>query len=126
MASGRRRHVDAEFRDLVLEDGSRVALDAGSAIAVDYTASQCSVWLLAGQAFFEDVPSRQRPFVVAASGIDVEIAGTAFNVATSENGVAQDNLDPQAVTCDLSSYASGEAQNSPTERFSSSKSRRCP
>jgi len=52
VASGRRRHVDAEFRDLVL-DGSRVVLDAGSAIAVDYTASQRGVWLLAGQAFFE-------------------------------------------------------------------------
>lgn len=78
----------AELRDLVLEDGSRVALDAGSAVAVDYTASQRGVRLLAGQAFFEVVSSRQRPFVVAAGGIDVVVTGTAFNVATSEGGVA--------------------------------------
>lgn len=78
----------AELRDLVLEDGSRVALDAGSAVAVGYTAAQRGVRLLAGQAFFEVVPSRERPFVVAAGGIDVVVTGTTFNVAKSEGGVA--------------------------------------
>lgn len=78
----------AELRDLVLEDGSRIALDAGSAVAVDYSAKQRGVRLLAGQAFFEVVSSEQRPFIVVAGGIDVVVTGTAFNVATSDGGVA--------------------------------------
>ena len=78
----------AELRDLVLEDGSRIALDAGSALAVDYTAARRSVRLLSGQAYFEVTPSAQRPFVVTAGSVDVTVTGTAFDVATAQAGVA--------------------------------------
>jgi transmembrane sensor len=78
----------AELRELLLEDGSRVALDASSAIAVDYTTAQRGIRLLTGQAFFEVAPSKERPFVVSTGGIEVVVTGTAFNVATSESGVA--------------------------------------
>ncbi len=43
----------AELREVVLEDGSVVHLDAGSAIAVKYAAAGRDVALLSGQAFFE-------------------------------------------------------------------------
>lgn len=78
----------AELRDLVLEDGSRIALDAGSAIAVDYTAALRTVRLLSGEAYFEVTPSPQRPFVVAAGAVDVTVTGTAFDVALSQGDVA--------------------------------------
>lgn len=78
----------AELRDLVLEDGSRVALDADSAIAVDYTADRRGVRLLSGQAYFEVTPSTARPFVVTAGSVDVTVTGTAFDVATSSASVA--------------------------------------
>jgi transmembrane sensor len=72
----------------MLEDGSRVTLDADSAIAVDYTAGRRGVRLLSGQAYFEVTPSPARPFVVIAGGVDVTVTGTAFDVVTSSGGVA--------------------------------------
>lgn len=78
----------AELRNLVLEDGSRVTLDAASAIAVDYTPTRRAVRLLSGQAFFEVTPSAQRPFVVMAGPVSVTVTGTAFDVGMSEAGVA--------------------------------------
>jgi len=78
----------AEVRDVQLEDGSRVTLDAQTAIAVDYTEHRRSVTLLSGQAFFEVVPSPERAFVVKADTVAVRVTGTAFDVAASKAGVA--------------------------------------
>lgn len=78
----------AELREVVLEDGSRVSLDAASAIAVIYKANQRTVTLLSGQAFFEVVPSRERPFVVSASDVKVTVTGTSFSVGTFSTGIA--------------------------------------
>lgn len=78
----------AETREVVLEDGSRIALDAGSAVAVDYAEARRSVRLLSGQAFFEVMPSPRRPFVVSAGRVDVTVTGTSFDVAKSDAGVA--------------------------------------
>lgn len=78
----------AELRDLTLEDGSRIQLDAGTAIAVHYGAARREVELLSGQAFFDVMPGRDRPFVVKAGEVAVTVTGTAFSVGTSEAGVA--------------------------------------
>jgi len=78
---------NAELRDLVLEDGSRMTLDAASAVAIDYTPARRTVHLLSGQAFFEVTPSTQRPFVVRAGPVSVTVTGTAFDVGTSDGGV---------------------------------------
>lgn len=77
----------AEQRDVTLEDGSKVALDAGSAIAVRYGAGRREIDLLSGQAFFEVATNRSRPFVVHAAGVDVTVTGTAFSVGASDSGV---------------------------------------
>lgn len=78
----------AELRDVVLEDGSRVALDAQTAISVEYTGTQRTVTLLSGQGYFEVKPSRERPFVVKAETVSVRVTGTAFSVGLSEANVA--------------------------------------
>jgi transmembrane sensor len=78
----------AELRDVILEDGSRVTLDASSAVAVDYAPDRRNVRLLSGEAFFEVAPSMQRPFVVTAGAVEVTVTGTAFDVATWQGGVA--------------------------------------
>jgi transmembrane sensor len=78
----------AELRDVLLQDGSRVTLDAQTAIAVDYTEGRRSVTLLSGQAFFEVMPSPARPFLVKADAVTVRVTGTAFDVAASKAGVA--------------------------------------
>jgi transmembrane sensor len=77
----------AELRDVVLDDGSRMTLDARTAVSVDYTATQRTVNLLSGQAFFDVTPSRERPFVVKAEEVSVRVTGTSFGVETSGAGV---------------------------------------
>lgn len=77
----------AEQREITLEDGSKVALDAGSAIAVRYGTARREVELLSGQAFFEVVPNQSRPFIVAAAGAAATVTGTAFSVGTAASGV---------------------------------------
>lgn len=78
----------AELRDVTLEDGSVVHLDAGSAIAVRYGAARREVALLAGRAFFDVVPARDRPFVVVADDVTVTVTGTAFDVRSGSDGVS--------------------------------------
>lgn len=73
----------AETRSLRLEDGSLALLDARSAVAVNFTAGQREVVLLEGSAFFEVVPSTERPFVVRAGDVAVTVVGTAFAVQTN-------------------------------------------
>lgn len=78
----------AELRELTLEDGSIVYLDAASAIAVRYDKGRREVELLAGQAFFKVVSARDRPFVVTAGNVEVTVKGTAFDVGSSRDGVS--------------------------------------
>jgi transmembrane sensor len=75
-----------ETRRVTLEDGSRVHLDARSAIALRFDAGERRVELLSGEAFFEVAPDPARPFVVAAAGGRVTALGTAFDVALDEPG----------------------------------------
>jgi transmembrane sensor len=77
----------AELREVPLEDGSIVHLDAGSAIAVRYGSTRREVALLAGRAFFEVSASRERPFVVVAGDVSVTVTGTAFDVRSSSDDV---------------------------------------
>lgn len=76
----------AELREITLEDGSVVSLDAGSAIALRYTAARREVALLAGQAFFQVVSAADHPFVVVAGDVTVTVTGTAFDVRTWKDG----------------------------------------
>ena len=78
----------AELRDLTLEDGSTVHLDAGSAIAVRYGPARRDVRLLSGQALFEVVAARDRPFVVIVGDVTVTVTGTAFAVRSSADTVS--------------------------------------
>ena len=78
----------AELRTLTLEDGSVVALDAGSAVATRFSAARREVVLLAGRAFFEVVPAADRPFVVVAEDVRVTVTGTAFDVGRSGDAVS--------------------------------------
>lgn len=78
----------AELRDVTLEDGSIVHLDGASAIAIRYRASVREVALLSGQAFFEVVPGKDRPFVVSADDVRVTVTGTAFSVGTYADAVS--------------------------------------
>lgn len=76
----------AETRLLRLPDGSTVHMAPDSAVAVEYTAEQRRVRLLAGEAFFEVTPDAAHPFVVAAGTVETTVLGTAFDVRRGSSG----------------------------------------
>jgi transmembrane sensor len=76
-----------ETRLITLADGSRIELDAKSAIAIHYAASERRVALIEGEAWFQVAPDAARPFVVEAGGGAITALGTAFDVALEGNAV---------------------------------------
>lgn len=81
------RSSDGHRSNVTLADGSRVTLDADSAISVNITASQRDMRLLAGQAFFEVARNPARPFHVLVGEVRVTVTGTAFNVDLSDASI---------------------------------------
>jgi transmembrane sensor len=70
---------------LALQDGSRVMLNAGSAIAVRYGDQERRIDLLRGDAWFEVAHGDKRPFRVATMGGETKDLGTAFEVQRNAN-----------------------------------------
>lgn len=84
-------HTDvAEPRWLNLEDGSRVFLDADSAIDIDYTSDARNLKLVRGAALFEVEKDPARPFVVSAGDVRAEALGTQYTVERDPTGVRVD------------------------------------
>lgn len=77
-----------EIRRIVLEDGSMLVLNTGSAVSVDFTADRRSIALGHGEAAFQVRPDAERPFVVTADGISVQAIGTHFSVRRREDGLS--------------------------------------
>lgn len=79
--------VGAQAPKLVsLEDGSRVQLDARSAIEVAYSEYERRLALTKGEAWFEVAKDPARPFIVEAAGGTITARGTAFDVALQQPG----------------------------------------
>ena len=75
-----------EVRHITLADGSRIDLDAGSAIALAYDGKVRRVKLLQGAGWFSPAPvtAREvRPFEVEAAAGSVRAMGTVFMVQTA-------------------------------------------
>lgn len=75
-----------ERREFTLPDGSRVALNTGSTLEIDYSTERRDVRLLAGQALFHVAKEKDRPFVVAAGNRLITATGTAFDVEVKRGG----------------------------------------
>jgi transmembrane sensor len=69
-----------ERRIVVLNDGSKVSLDALTEVKIRYTAGARRLWLEHGRAEFEVAKDIRRPFTVAAADKLVRATGTAFSV----------------------------------------------
>lgn len=76
----------AKARTVTLSDGSKVSLNARSAIDVAFTQGQRRVFLLEGQAYFEVAPDAARPFEVEIGNVSVTALGTAFDIARDVPG----------------------------------------
>jgi len=72
---------------VTLPDGSAAVLDAGSAIAVDFSENERMVSLLKGDAWFDVSHGDRRPFRVEALGGVTQDVGTAFEVRRESNAV---------------------------------------
>lgn len=67
--------------NLLLPDGTKVWLNAGSTISYDssYGKSIREV-ALSGEAFFDVIKNKEKPFIIHASKINIKVLGTQFNV----------------------------------------------
>jgi transmembrane sensor len=76
------RHGTAigEQRSVALADGSIVMLNTLSQVEVRMDRSTRHVNLLAGEAMFDVVADRERPFVVQAGSVSLKVLGTKFSV----------------------------------------------
>lgn len=69
-----------EQRSIALDDGSVIVLNTLSNVRVRYTGDQRRVVLLAGEVLFDVAKDVDRPFVVDAGTMQLEVLGTRFNV----------------------------------------------
>lgn len=67
---------------LVLADGTKVWLNAGSRLAFpqSFSGKNREVYL-DGEAYFEVTKNKKQPFIVSTQNIDVEVLGTMFNLS---------------------------------------------
>jgi len=66
---------------LVLPDGSKVFLNAGSKLTYDKSFdSKERIVRLSGEAYFDIVKNPSRPFIIQTSSMNIRVIGTAFNV----------------------------------------------
>lgn len=70
-----------------LPDGTRVTLDADSAVDVAFLGGRRDVRLLKGHAFFDVAHDRARPFAVQAAGRVVTALGTQFDVRVTSDAL---------------------------------------
>ncbi len=72
---------NGEMREVILPDGSKVMLNAGSVIIYpeEFRTSKRSVFL-SGEAIFDVTHDADKPFIVSTSDIDIQVHGTVFNV----------------------------------------------
>ena len=75
-----------EIRQIPLEDGSRVTLDTGSRVDVQYKAQTRLITLERGGALFDVAKDPLRPFVVKAGHTRIRAVGTSFVVRRSDKG----------------------------------------
>lgn len=69
-----------------LVDGSKVWLNSGSSLEFpSLFAGDFREVKLKGEAFFQVAKNKNQPFQVHANGLNVEVLGTSFNVASYEN-----------------------------------------
>jgi len=69
-----------DYKQVGLEDGSILELNASSRVEIEFSENQRKVHLLRGEAHFQVAKDSSRPFLVDVGGIAVQAVGTAFNV----------------------------------------------
>jgi transmembrane sensor len=67
--------------NLILPDGTKVWLNAGSSLTYDsFYGKNLREVALSGEAFFDVVKNKEKPFIIHTSAINIKVLGTEFNV----------------------------------------------
>jgi transmembrane sensor len=74
---------------ITLADGSSLILNSNSRLDVDFSDNRRDVHLTRGEAYFEVVHNKARPFTVYANNYVVRDIGTAFDVHLSKAGLVE-------------------------------------
>lgn len=74
-------------QSISLDDGSRVFLNAASALNTEYNQTQRGIELLQGEAEFQVSKDPARPFVVSVDGMQIKALGTDFIVDKTAESV---------------------------------------
>lgn len=86
-----------EMPVVLLEDGSRLYLNADSAFSQDFKPGVREIVLLKGEAYFDVAKDPTRPFIVRAAGGTVRVLGTEFDVnivdGAAEVSVAKNSVE---------------------------------
>jgi transmembrane sensor len=98
-----------EQRTVRLSDGSRVTLNSGSRVVVQYDEDRRLLQLERGEALFEVTPGPQRPFIVSAGARTVTALGTSFLVRIDAEALSVVLLDGKISVSDKSSSAASPA-----------------
>lgn len=75
-----------ELRRVPLPDGSVASVNTDSKVLVAMARRHRDIRLERGEAWFQVMHDKSRPFVVAAGGVRVQAVGTAFSVRLREGG----------------------------------------
>jgi transmembrane sensor len=76
-------------RRITLADGSSVILNTNSRLDVNFSGKRRDVHLMRGEAYFDVVHDKTRPFTVYADNYVVRDIGTAFDVHLSKTGLVE-------------------------------------
>ena len=76
-----------DYKQVTLQDGSILELNASSHVEIDFTDQRRSIVLRRGEGHFQVAKDASRPFLVEAGSISVKAVGTAFNVRYGANEV---------------------------------------
>lgn len=72
---------NGEIREVVLPDNSKVVLNAGSILLYPEKFADTRCVYLTGEAVFDVTASKEHPFIVRTSDVNVKVHGTRFNVS---------------------------------------------
>lgn len=100
-----------------LPDGSAVTLNAESAVDTDYSGTGRRLTLLAGEAFFEVRPDKDRPFTVVAGRAVVTVTGTAFGTRMSDDAVTVEVAHGSVLVTDRDSAVATRVSLEPGQRL---------
>lgn len=81
-----RSTVNGEITEVVLPDGSKATLNAGSVLKYPESFGRKRIVELEGEALFEVTSSKSHPFTVRTQDISVTAHGTTFNVNAYPDG----------------------------------------